>query len=730
MAHHILTWPRPLRPRTAGCRPPVRLQPVVAGKPGHPPRPAMRHAAAAQLRRLVTFPSVSSYVVPMSSVPILINCRDRLRSLAQLVDYLERAGQDRIYLVDNDSTYPQLLEYFDRSPHQVISLGRNAGRLSAWESNLFDELGIKGRFVFTDPDIVPDEDCPLDAIEYFGEILDMYPERDKAGFGLRIDDIPDEYKFKQQVVTWESQFWERRLGPRLYDASIDTTFALYRRPAPQHVDRAVRTGFPYVARHTPWYLDDRSLPEDEAFFRGRSEGEDVNNWGRETLVPSLAAAIAAREAPARAGTRMDLGDAAALAGSALLDASGWVVEPEPHDETLNTPWADAGWHSWNDMSPEVELCDLIVSLVVATRPNRIIETGTGQGFLTRRVAAVLAGDQQLTCFESDPTWRQALASLPFFDGQRCAISMDNSPAAGEFATADLTYLDSDFGYRLREIERWWHAAAEGAVVFVHDAGNGHGPATPHATVRAKIVELAIPGSFLANPRGAFIGVKPGRRGGIAHTGELQARVRAAEDELRALQATRTFRYSRPARYLWSLVAGQRPQRRSESDAATADPDFVIGNVAGLPAAQREHAELVEPRGVDALADIRALLTRVRSPTVFDVGANVGQSVTTFRQLLPDSVIHSFEPGPVAFRQLEANTRGVERLHLVNAAVGANSGNELAARERPLRHELDSSPRRGVGVDRQRDTRHDDDSRRLLRRHGRHGRSAQDRHAGL
>ena len=120
-----------------------------------------------------------------SGIPIIINCRDRLGSLIQLVDYLERADQDRIYLVDNDSTYPPLLEYLDRSPHEVVKLGRNAGRLSLWEANLFDELGIKGRFVFTDPDIVPDEGCPLDAIEYFGEILDMFPDRDKAGFGLQ-----------------------------------------------------------------------------------------------------------------------------------------------------------------------------------------------------------------------------------------------------------------------------------------------------------------------------------------------------------------------------------------------------------------------------------------------------------------------------------------------------------------------------------------------------------------
>lgn len=493
----------------------------------------------------------------MSCVPIIINCRDRLGSLVELVDYLERAGQSQIYLLDNDSAYPPLLEYLANSPHEVVRLGRNAGRLSPWESNLFDELGIRGRFVFTDPDIVPDERCPLDAIDYFGEILDTYPEREKAGFGLRIDDIPDTYKFKQKVMTWESQFWERRLAPRVYDAPIDTTFALYYQPAPHRFDRAVRTGFPYVARHTPWYFDDRSLPEDEAFYRDRSEGDDVNNWGRETLVPALAAAISAREALARPGARMGLGDATAVTGDALLAASGWTAEPELQDETLNTPWADAGWHSWNDMSPELELCDALVSLVVVFRPTRIVETGTGQGFLTRRIAAVLRGDQTLTCFESDPAWREALASLPFFDGHRCVISPHDSPGTLDFAGADLTCLDADFPYRLLEIQRWWQAAAEGALVFVHDVGNGHGPDTPHATVRAQIVELSIPGFFLANPRGAFIGVKPIRSADTVSGEELQARLKAAEDALHALEATKTFRYSEPVRRIYGRLKSRR-----------------------------------------------------------------------------------------------------------------------------------------------------------------------------
>ena len=60
-------------------------------------------------------------------VPVFINCRDRLTPLAQLVDWLERAGQEEIYLIDNDSAYEPLLAWYERTPHAVIRLDERVG---------------------------------------------------------------------------------------------------------------------------------------------------------------------------------------------------------------------------------------------------------------------------------------------------------------------------------------------------------------------------------------------------------------------------------------------------------------------------------------------------------------------------------------------------------------------------------------------------------------------------
>jgi hypothetical protein len=212
----------------------------------------------------------------VNQVPVFINCRDRLTPLVALLDYLERAGCERIYLLDNDSTYPPLLEFYEKTPHTVIRRGENPGHRWFWASGLLDELGVRGRYVFSDPDTVPIEECPLDAIDSFAEVLDRYPGYKKAGFGLRIDDLPDHYRLKQEVIVWESRFWQRVVAPRLYEARIDTTFALYR--GPEHAPTAaIRTGYPYLVRHTTWYLDSDNVPAEHRYYIDRAEG--IASWG-------------------------------------------------------------------------------------------------------------------------------------------------------------------------------------------------------------------------------------------------------------------------------------------------------------------------------------------------------------------------------------------------------------------------------------------------------------------
>ena len=78
-------------------------------------------------------------------------------------------------------------------------------------------------------------------------------------------------------------------------------------------------------------------------------------------------------------------------------------------------------------------------------------------------------------------------------------------------------------------------------------------------------------------------------------------------------------------------------------------------------------------GRDVGHDIKVLLQDAHHPVVLDVGANRGQSVQLFRELLPDCRIHSFEPGRAAYHELERSTDGLSDLRLNHVAVGAVSG---------------------------------------------------------
>lgn len=239
----------------------------------------------------------------------------------------------------------------------------------------------------------------------------------------------------------------------------------------------------------------------------------------------------------------------------------WRGEPDPVDERSFTPRAGPGWHAWNPWSPEVEICDFVAQLAAVVRPRNVIETGTGQGFVTRRVAAQLHGEQRLSCYESSAEWRGALSSLEFFRRDGRSLAAEESPDEDAFASAELCLLDSDFAYRLPEIQRWWRCAPSGAVLFVHDAGNPHVDEPEFALTRATIEELGIPGFFLANPRGGFVGHKP--RGAASVPSDWVAnRLVAVEEELRTLRATKTLRYSASARRVYASL--RRSRRRGEA----------------------------------------------------------------------------------------------------------------------------------------------------------------------
>lgn len=71
-------------------------------------------------------------------------------------------------------------------------------------------------------------------------------------------------------------------------------------------------------------------------------------------------------------------------------------------------------------------------------------------------------------------------------------------------------------------------------------------------------------------------------------------------------------------------------------------------------------------------DIKRLLHNKSTPVIFDVGANVGQSIDQFLHHFPKSSIYSFEPGTKTFLELSSKYGNEKNICLENIAIGSKT----------------------------------------------------------
>jgi FkbM family methyltransferase len=87
------------------------------------------------------------------------------------------------------------------------------------------------------------------------------------------------------------------------------------------------------------------------------------------------------------------------------------------------------------------------------------------------------------------------------------------------------------------------------------------------------------------------------------------------------------------------------------------------------------SEESEEIGHDAYADIRSMVGS-KLPVIFDVGANVGQTIDALRKVFPSPIIHAFEPGKAAFDFLLQTHSKLPYVRLNNLALGSKPGQQI------------------------------------------------------
>jgi hypothetical protein len=221
-----------------------------------------------KLRRLVASQSMTEE--SSFEVPIIINNYNRLRYLQELLDWLKETGYRNIYIIDNQSSYPPLLEFYKTCDVKLLLLKNNLGFKALWQLPLFDDIK-KGYYVYTDSDVLPYANCPKNIVYQLFELSKKFP-CEKIGPALSIGDLPNEYTLKDEVIQHEKKHWEFSLSQDIYDAPIDTTFALYKPFAYGAAEecKGVRVAGYFTFKHQPWHINTNAPDAEEVFYKSAS----------------------------------------------------------------------------------------------------------------------------------------------------------------------------------------------------------------------------------------------------------------------------------------------------------------------------------------------------------------------------------------------------------------------------------------------------------------------------
>jgi hypothetical protein len=197
-------------------------------------------------------------------VKVYINNRNYFTWPRRQAEWFAGQGHE-VVIIDNDSDYPPLVDWYDACEYTVVRLHANFGHEAPWRASVVDSSDY---YAVTDPDLsfegIPD-DWPEVCIE------GIRRGAMKCGFSL------DETKVPSSNPAWildefhlypegdHPARWADKLKDGIYlDYSIDTTFAVYA-PGGRHGIGGRRIDRPYTARHLPWHIVAERLKDEDSF---------------------------------------------------------------------------------------------------------------------------------------------------------------------------------------------------------------------------------------------------------------------------------------------------------------------------------------------------------------------------------------------------------------------------------------------------------------------------------
>jgi len=187
---------------------------------------------------------------------------NRLTWPRQLAEQLSYKGCE-VILIDNNSTYPPLLEWYENCPYKVHRLEKNVRAFGFWQTGILEQYTDRYYMV---------TDCDLDISAVPDNFVDVLLNKlkkssaYKVGLSLEINDLPDN-DFTKKVIGWEKMFWNSKDEDGFYRASTATTLAVYDKERINlDLYNGIRSPRPYTAKHLCWYMTLENINDEDIFY--------------------------------------------------------------------------------------------------------------------------------------------------------------------------------------------------------------------------------------------------------------------------------------------------------------------------------------------------------------------------------------------------------------------------------------------------------------------------------
>lgn len=186
-------------------------------------------------------------------IPVIIINRDLLTWPSKMVEHIKTFDSiGDIIIVDNQSTYKPLLDWYKTKPCDIIYSDFN-GQSSPWDMNIPERMGYD-YYVVSDPDLDLSE-TPKDCLIHLKNKLESHNEYDRIGLSLSNYIVAENSPYAPHLQTWYDNCWKpESIKDDLFtEQAFDTTFGIY------HIERhfsgkSCCTNKPYSAKHIPWEI--------------------------------------------------------------------------------------------------------------------------------------------------------------------------------------------------------------------------------------------------------------------------------------------------------------------------------------------------------------------------------------------------------------------------------------------------------------------------------------------